>query len=193
VEQLAFLQTFAGVRGLDYVTSSPARGLSDCYVYSPDMAYRYAFARWWDAEGPLVLWVGINPGKGDTENRRRPTLERCIAWTKAWGAGGLAFANLFAVRANKPRGLLQMAEPVGRHNDAALLALSQAAWRTVAAWGGHGRLLDRGRAVAPLLVSPFCLGITAIGQPRHPLYVPSNTPVVPWTGVPKAVKGTGAI
>jgi hypothetical protein len=147
------------------------------------MAYRYAFARWWNADGPLVLWIGINPGMGDTENRRRPTLERCIAWSQSWGAGGLAFANLFAARANKPRGLLQVPEPIGPHNDAALVALGKVAWRTVAAWGGHGRLLERGRAVAPLLVSPVCLGITASGQPRHPLYVAGDTPVVPWAGV----------
>src|SRR4051812_44487444 len=161
------------------MTSSPVSGLSDCYVYSPDMAYRYAFARWWDADGPLVLWVGVNPGKGDTELRRRPTLDRCIAWSRSWGAGGLVFANLFAARHNKPSGLRGMADPVGPHNDSALTALSAVAWRTIAAWGGDGCLLDRARAVAPLLASPLCFGVTASGQPRHPLYVPGHTPLVP--------------
>ncbi len=185
MERLAFLQAFAVDRGLVYESHSPAGGLTDCSLYSPDMTYRYAFARWWDAGGPLVLWVGVNPGKGDTENRRRPTLERCIRWSRAWGAGGLAFANLFAARHNKPRGLRLAADPVGPHNDAALAALSAVAWRTVAAWGASGELLGRWRAVAPLLAGPVCLGVTASGQPRHPLYVRGDAAVVPWPAAPK--------
>jgi hypothetical protein len=188
VERLAFLRTFAAERGLRYEARSPVDGLSDCSVYSPDMAYRYAFARWWDADGPLVLWVGVNPGKGDTEHRRRPTLERCVGWSREWGAGGLAFANLFAARHNTPAGLRGLADPVGPHNDAALVVLGEVAWRTVAAWGTGGRLLGRSRAVAPLLVAPVCLGVTASGEPRHPLYVPGGTAAVPWTGVPEAAE-----
>ena len=155
MKRLAFLQTFAAERGLEYTCSSSASGLSDCYVYSPGRAYRYAFVRWWDAGRPLVLWVVINPGKGDTENHRRPTLERCIAWSRAWGAGGLAFANLFAFRHNKPRGLRGEVDPVGPHNDAALLALGHVAWRTVAAWGGHGRLLGRAQGGGPAARQPL--------------------------------------
>jgi hypothetical protein len=192
VKRLAFLQTFATERGLLYESRSPASGLPDCYVYSPDMVYRYAFARWWDADGPLVLWIGVNPGKGDTENRRRPTLERCIAWSKSWGAGGLAFGNLFAARHNKPSGLRLMPDPVGPHNDAALSELSKFASRTVAAWGGDGELLDRPRVVAPLLVSPVCLGVTASGQPRHPLYVRGDTLVVPWPVASKQAEPNAA-
>lgn len=144
------------------------------------MAYRYAFARWWDADGPLVLWVGVNPGKGDTENRRRPTLQRCVEWSKLWGAGGMAFANLFAARHNKPSGLRRVVDPIGPHNDAALVGLSTVAYRTVAAWGVNGKLLRRWAAVAPLLVRPVCLGVTASGQPRHPLYVRGDATLVSW-------------
>ncbi len=180
MKRLAFLQTFAAERGLLYESRSPSSGLSDCYIYSPDMEYRYAFARWWDADGQLVLWIGVNPGKGDTENRRRPTLERCIGWSKSWGAGGLMFANLFAARHNKPSGLRAISDPVGPHNNAALVAMSEVAGRTLAAWGGDGRLHDRATAVAVLLTNPLCLGVTASGQPRHPLYVSGGTTVVPW-------------
>src|SRR4051812_35835975 len=101
MEQLAFLKTFAEQRNLRYETGSPTPDETDYSIYSPDDLYRYAFARIWDADGPVVLWVGINPGKGDTEHTHRPTLKRCITWSKQWGAGGLMFGNLFAARHNR--------------------------------------------------------------------------------------------
>src|SRR5260370_14588062 len=116
MQQLAILKQFAARHALLYRSDTSAEGLSDIYVLSRDRRYRYAFARCWCAEGPLVLWVGINPGKGDTEQRRRPTLERCINWSRSWGAAGLIFANLFAARHNKPNALRVTSAPVGRHN-----------------------------------------------------------------------------
>jgi hypothetical protein len=144
------------------------------------MRYRYAFARWWDANGSLDLWVGVNPAKGDTEMRRRPTLERCIKRSRSEGAGGVMFANLFAARHNQPRGLRRMTDPVGPHNDDALRAMSKKASRTIAAWGNCGRLLGRANDVARLLTGALCLGMTASGEPRHPLYVAGSTRVVEW-------------
>ena len=52
-------------------------GLPERYLSSHKMEYRYAFGRWW---GPKDLctsdvWVLLNPATGDTELRRRPTLE----------------------------------------------------------------------------------------------------------------------
>lgn len=180
-EQLGFLQPFALERGLLYQCRSPSIGVSDCYIFSHDMQYRYAFARQWATHGPLVLWIGVNPAKGDTEERRRPTLDRCIDWSKSWGAAGLVFANLFAARHNKPSELRGMADPIGEYNDDALIAISAIAWRTVAAWGNDGQLLNRPKAVADLLNNPVCLGFTSSGQPRHPLYVKGGTSLVAWT------------
>src|SRR5688572_21708355 len=60
LEQLAFLSSFADQRQLLYKSGSSPDGLAECYVYSIDMEYRYVFARWWDANGSLVLWVGVN-------------------------------------------------------------------------------------------------------------------------------------
>ena len=180
-EQLAFLEQFARDRGLLFESRPSSSGVSDCYVFSHDMQYRYAFARRWATCGPLVLWIGVNPAKGDTEKRRRPTLDRCIDWSKSWGAAGLVFANLFAARHNKPSELRSMTDPIGQHNDDALIAISAIAWRTVAAWGNDGQLLNRSKAVANFLNNPVCLGFTSSGQPRHPLYVKNGTKLVALT------------
>ncbi len=90
------------------------------------------------------------------------------------------FANLFAARHNKPDGLRGTLDPIGPHNDAALVVMSAIADRTVAAWGDKGLLQRRSAEVVRLLTRPVCLGATGKGQPRHPLYVRGNTLVEPW-------------
>lgn len=178
--QLAVLKKFAGQHDLLYRRDASHDGPADSYVYSHDMQYRYAFARWWGGKGSLVLWVMLNPAKGDTEQRRRPTLERCIGWSKSWGAAGLMIANLFAARHNKPAELRDTPNPIGPHNDAVLAAMSAIANRTVVAWGNRGQLHGRAAEVVQLLSRPVCLGVTTTGQPRHPLYVPGDTAVERW-------------
>lgn len=52
----------------------------------------------------------------------------------------------------------------------------------VAAWGTHARA-DRVRAVTEMLASTttiYCLGTTQSGAPRHPLYLPNDTPLQTW-------------
>ena len=175
MKQLGVLEQFAAQHDLLYQRD----GAADRYVNSRDLEYRYAFARCWSDEGSLILWVGVNPAKGDTEKRRRPTLERCITWSKSWGASGLIFGNLFAARHNKPSGLRAALDPVGPLNDAMMRRLGAIADRTVVAWGNL-ELTSRSTEVVGLLVNPLCFGLTGKGQPRHPLYVPHATALEPW-------------
>lgn len=71
---------------VDDRTPSPD-GLQQRSLFSRDNAYRYAFARWW-GEPDLsrsVVWVMLNPSSRETNRTRRPTLDRVIARSKAWG------------------------------------------------------------------------------------------------------------
>jgi hypothetical protein len=174
----------AGQYGLDNRKGLSSGGLPERSLYSPDMTYRYAFGRWWGAEDLTTtdVWVLLNPATGDTERRRRPTLERCIARSRAAGRTGLVIVNLFARRHTDPKALRVVADPIGPANDVAIRLLTATAPRAIAAWGAGGRLHDRSRAVAPLLDRPVCLGTTSRGEPRHPLYVPGDAPLVPWPG-----------
>jgi len=178
------LQAFASACGQRCQSERSTDGVDQFSVYSAgaDPTYRYAFATCWSAAGPFVLWIGLNPAKGDLEQRRRPTLERCIRWSKDWKAGGLLVGNLFAARHNKPNALRTMRDPEGPHNDDAVRVLSSMAERTVVAWGGNGASVSgRAAVIVPLLNKPLCLGVTASGQPRHPLYVRGETPARPWS------------
>lgn len=145
------------------------------------MVYRYAFARWWGEQDPeqSVVWVMLNPATGDTELRHRPTLERTISWSRGWGATGVIVLNLFAFRSTDPKVLETAPDPVGPHNDRTLEVFTATAMRSVAAWGSHGSLHNRSQTVRLYLRDPLCLGTTAKGEPRHPLYVRGDAPAVP--------------
>lgn len=128
----------------------------------------------------------LNAATGDTEQRHRPTLERCISRSRAAGHTGLVIVNLFAFRDTNPRNLWTAHDAVGPANDEVLRVITTAGAQRIAAWGGHGRLGGRSGQIGPLLDSPMCLGITQHGEPRHPLYVARDTQPVPWVPVRQA-------
>jgi hypothetical protein len=140
--------------------------------------YRYALWRQW-SDGPRVLFVMLNPSTADA-TRDDPTIRRCIGFAKAWGFGSLAVGNLFAFRTPSPRALAACSQPIGQENDRWLRKLQRGAALVVAAWGNHGSLLERGAAVRALLANPSTLGLTARGQPRHPLYLSARAEPQPW-------------
>jgi hypothetical protein len=133
-----------------------------------------------------MLWVMINPGTGDTEKRRRPTLERCINFTRSWVSdpAGIMLANLFAVRTKKANGLrsIQDRDRVGQHNYDTLDLLSKIVKPkcTIFAWGNWGARYPLPVAVIRLFREPQCLGLAAKDQPCHPLPVPGKTTPVPY-------------
>jgi hypothetical protein len=145
--------------------------------FSPCRTWRYALWRKWSDDAP-VAFIGLNPSTAD-ENINDPTIRRCIAFAKAWEAGGLVMLNLFAFRATKPEDMLKAPEPVGTENDATLLKWADRCERVVAAWGVDGNKGGRAGQVCRLLDRPlWCLGATKAGCPRHPLYVRASQPLV---------------
>jgi hypothetical protein len=137
--------------------------------------YRYLLWRTWDATGPRLLWILLNPSLADAQTND-PTLRRCCAFSRAWGYGGLQIVNLFAYRTPYPEVLRQVADPVGSENDAYIVTAAQRAAGIILAWGHHGRSRSRDSAVLALLaqqqIPPLrCLGLTRAGCPRHPLYM----------------------
>jgi hypothetical protein len=151
--------------------------------YSDDRRYRWPYS-WPIGVVPTIVWVGLNPGTGDREGRYRPTLQRMVDRSVAEGMGRFTLVNLFAWRATKPSALKAEVRAgtdiIGKQCDEAIRRAVASTDVIVVAWGAHGSLLGRDRAVAPLLENPLCLGTTSTGQPRHPLYVSAATSLVPW-------------
>ncbi len=147
--------------------------------FSACRQYRYALSRIWDPLLPMIAFVGLNPSTAD-ENANDPTVRRCIGFAKTWKYGGLVLVNLFAFRSTDPAGLPMADDPVGPENDASIMRHCKSVKRVVAAWGTHGRLLERDEQVLALLSRPFCLGVTNGGAPKHPLYLAGDTRLRPF-------------
>ena len=127
--------------------------------------------------------VMLNPSTADAE-KDDPTIRRCIAFASRERFGGVEILNLFAFRATAPADLKAAADPIGPDNDRHLRALFARHRTIVAAWGTHGGYRGRAEAVlgmaAGLGVTLTCLGRTAAGYPRHPLYLAGDSPILPF-------------
>lgn len=128
-----------------------------------------------------VGFVLLNPNRADAE-LNDPTIRRCLGFAKAWGYGGLEVVNLFAFRAKAPQLLKQAIDPIGQENNRYLITLPERVDTIVFAWGNWGTLWGRDRAAIHLFSEQqplYCFGITKTGQPRHPLYLKRDEPLVP--------------
>ncbi len=156
-------------------------------LFSECGAYRYTLSRIWDGSSTKALWIMLNPSTASADVDDR-TVRRTQDFARQWGFGGVVIANLFALRSTDPKALYSHPDPVGPMNNRTLLELATRAdvGAVVAAWGAHGKLHGRDRAVDDLLrgvaaVRLLCLGTTKDGHPRHPLYVAGATPLEPWS------------
>jgi hypothetical protein len=168
------LAAFAASHHSEYREEPLSDGSLRQYVHSKDNSKRYALLERWDTNPRLLLWVMFNPGTGEIEGRRRRTLDRCRRWSKEWGYGGLLVGNVHASRSRGARELNQVPCARDDANVAALRLLRDLAAETIVAWGSCAKRDD---SILPLLhmLSPVkCLGATAQGYPRHPLYVSSS-------------------
>jgi hypothetical protein len=138
--------------------------------FSACRRYRYSLWRRW-GPGPAVMVVGLNPSTADAIHND-PTIRRCLGFARAWGYGALCMTNLFAYRALDPARLKRVKDPIGAENDHSLQQLARGAALILAAWGNHGGLHGRDLVVRGLLPELHILGLTRMGQPRHPLYLP---------------------
>ena len=154
--------------------------------FSPDRIYRYELIRPLAAgPGPICVFAMLNPSTA-AEFTDDATVRRCKYFAVRLGATELRIVNLYAFRATEPRQLWKTADPIGPGNDTWIRAAADAALATngfvVAAWGAHARTA-RADAVTAILTSTttvHCLGTTQSGAPRHPLYLPNDTPLQTW-------------
>lgn len=167
---------------------------------SPCGRYRYDLEREFDAKGPWVMFVGLNPSKADAEVDD-PTIRREMDFGQGFGFPNLVKGNLYGLRSTDPKGIREsLTDPIGPGNDDAIRSWVPRVARIVLAWGYSAkvgkRMLVRAFAVRVLLRQEiarlraaglpapdvYCLGLTEgkEKQPRHPLYLRADTP---WTRI----------
>jgi hypothetical protein len=170
----------------DALFDLPASGDLAGATISPCGTYRYTLDRVWDASLPIALFIMLNPSTADA-SEDDPTIRRCISFAKREGCGALTVVNLFALRSTDPGALTAHPDPVGPDNDLHIaLALGKQPEIVIAAWGAHSFARARAEAVTSILALTWqvnCLGVTKDGDPRHPLYVRGDAPLIPWPPV----------
>ena len=172
-------------------------------IISPCGIYRYVLYRSISGDHKVskpCLFAMLNPSTADASTDDN-TIRRCIGYAKRESCTSLTVINLFAMRATDPRELtaaMRMGrDPIGpenwKHFTGEIRAHRNACGLIIAGWGAqpiartmpmhHRELRDAGA---------LCLGMTAQGHPRHPLFVELIEPLVPWTSVPtpKAAKSS---
>ena len=143
--------------------------------FSPCRIYRYTLWRFWNRTLPFAMFIGLIPSTAD-ETGNDPIVRRCIRFARDWGYGGLLMTNAFGIRATDPKVMLAHNEPNGEGNDDWLRRVSEQAGVVVAAWGNHGAHRGRSREIRAMLgVDIHQLGVTKSGEPKHPLYLRSDT------------------
>lgn len=156
--------------------------ISDCGQY------RYALYRAW-ASPPLCVFIMLNPSTADAD-LDDPTIRRCVSFAQREACGGLWVVNLFAFRATEPKDMKAASDPIGPDNSAALektlLRARMCGYPVIAAWGAHGTYKAADVFVAELAkkhqITLQCFGVTGAGQPKHPLYIKADAPLIEWTG-----------
>ena len=139
-------------------------------VFSDCRKYRYALWRMWDENKPLVMIIGLNPSTAD-ETRNDPTITRCISFARSWRYGAVCVTNLFGFRATAPSELKAYHDPIGKENDAWVHEMAKEAAITVAAWGNHGKFLNRSIEFLSSLDQLHFIQMNKSGEPAHPLYL----------------------
>lgn len=163
-----------------------ARGGADV---SPCGRYRYTLDREIGGRGMPLVFVMLNPSTANA-HEDDPTLRRCIGFGRSLDRCRIRVVNLFAFRTPYPKELREAHQRgidiVGPRNDQVLDALPGT---IVCAWGPPKwpfvRDRDRARAVAGRLAARelplFCLGTSKDGSPRHPLMLPGDAVLQPWS------------
>lgn len=134
------------------------------------------------------VFVMLNPSTADGE-QDDPTIRRCVAFAKRLKFDRLEVINLFAHRATDPKALLALGhddDPVGVDNQRHVASACRDAGLIVCAWGAHGKHLGQDETMLGWLSDEdapiVALGLTKDGHPRHPLYLRSDAPIIPFNG-----------
>ena len=158
-----------------------------------DGEYRYFLSREWIAPvATPMVWIMLNPSKADatqddptiTRIRHRAMRDTYLGRQRIQ-FGRLVVVNLFALRATDPAELYRHPAPVGPDNDDWIRAAATLPGAVViAAWGAEKIGAHRSWVVSRMLaaagVELHCLGVTKSGAPRHPLYIRTAAPLLPY-------------
>ena len=167
-------------------------------IFSPCKLYRFFLTRRIQEDNRTLLFIGLNPSIADA-NFNDQTLRRLLQICRFLGYGKLVVLNLFSRVSKSPKQLQLCSDPIGKENNNFLSAYTfiwsrNYFWDLCFGWGRKGSLYQRDKFVIELLriylvtrstfckeaLGPLAFGLTKDGDPRHPLYLPSESVLRPF-------------
>lgn len=159
-------------------------------VISPCGLYRTRLEREIAEVGIVIAFFGVNPSTAGPEIEDQTTM-KWRGFAVRNGARKYIAGNPFAYRATDVGELAKAADPVGPDNDVHIGEIIRDADILVPCWGNrtklprslhhHLDLLARRLRSSGKPVKVF--GFTASGDPKHPLMLGYDTPLVDWQPV----------
>ena len=155
--------------------------ISDCGTY------RYTLERDVAMDGPLFLFIGVNPSTADA-TADDATVRKWIGFTKKWGGSRFIVGNVFAFRATDVKALASVDDPYGPDIGDHITSIIEDADILVPCWGNTTKvppqLQDAFDVLMDALVSSGKpvrhFGQTNAGDPKHPLMLAYDTPLLAW-------------
>jgi hypothetical protein len=156
-------------------------------VFSSCGRYRHRLDRDVQMFGTVALLIGVNPSTADARHNDQ-TIAKDIGFAKVHGWSRIIKVNVFDWIATDVRELACVPQAVSIENRACLVAAAAEADVLVPCWGDRAKVpralhreIDDTLALLRLQGKPmFCFGLTAAGDPRHPLMLAYDTPLIPY-------------
>ena len=148
-------------------------------MFNEDRTKRFWLYRSWGCPNePCITFIGLNPSTAD-EREDDPTIRRCIGFAKRHEYGHMYMINLFSTVRPKPTDIDNSNEAIVQNfvRWGVPLKLSDA---IVYAWGSFSAAKAIEKTVVPMFPEALCLGKNQDGSPKHPLYLPNKTRLVPF-------------
>lgn len=146
-------------------------------IFSDDRKYRYALWRVWNPVKHLLMQVSLNPSDAN-ELKNDPTITWGIVRADRNDFGGFLMANLYAYVSTNPDNLLNNGNAVGEYTDYYIKEMVKLSATQLCGWGSFKPVIKRCGEVYKMLTNPYCLGVNANGQPKHPLYIGYDVPMI---------------
>lgn len=142
--------------------------------------YRYQLWRIWDESKPLVQLIGLNPSTANADNDDS-TIRRISSLVAHNGYGGFYMTNLFGWISPSPDDLLSVAD-AQKDNTKWLFDTTKHVKNIVFCWGNFKQAVKTANAISSVMAcgQPLCFGKNKNGSPKHPLYLKSNTKLIPF-------------
>ena len=158
-------------------------------ILSPCRTYRYRLDRTVGMTGPVFAFFGINPSTAD-EVKPDSTVRKWEGFTKTWGGSRFIAGNVWPLRSTDVRVLADAPrwKDIERENWTHLRQIVAEADVLVPCWGDRAKVprvmhneLDDLLGLLRRTNKPVMhFGLTKGGDPKHPLMLGYDTPLVPW-------------